>query len=62
VEEESETTFLEKMIETKERTLALEKAIEVQVSPSTCSLLSQKALNEGVFMFIETASSSWSCK
>ena len=49
---------MKKMIETKERTLALEKAIEIQVNPS--SLL--KILNKSVLVFVEIASSSWSCK
>lgn len=35
LEEEDETTSLEKIIEAKERTLALDKAIEIQVSSSS---------------------------
>lgn len=35
LEEKDEIIFLKKMIETKERTLALEKAVEAQVNPSS---------------------------
>ena len=58
MEEKDETIRLKELIETKERTLALERAIDVQVNTSSLHYLKKSAL----FVFIEIASSSWSCK
>ena len=58
MEEKNETIRLKELIETNERTLALERAIDVQVNTSSLHYLKKSAL----FVFIEIASSSWSCK